>query len=168
LDPDAAGLAEAKRRLKEQFDDPYLIRQDIQKKVSKLPRIADQQHVSALKTLRVTCEESLKVLINCGRSKTYINEIFFRVVTSKLPFDLVKCYNEETNNEQDTKRLIEFLRKKVKTIAHTNDMTGASSKVNETRVHAFAPHHQPSGQCLICTMPHRTIFCKSYEAATRK
>ena len=170
LDPDAAGLAEAKRRLKEQFDDPYRIRQDIQKKVSKLPRIAGQQHVSALKTLLVTCEESLKVLINCGSSKEYINEIFFRLVTSKLPFDLLKCYSEETNNEQDTKRLIEFLRKKVKTIAYTNEMIGTSNsgsnKSNETRVSAFATTQTRPSCCLICKLPHRTIFCRSHNAQT--
>src|SRR5699024_9917745 len=94
------------------------------------------------------------------------------LVTSKLPFDLVKCYSEETNNEQDTKRLIEFLRKKVKTIAYTNEMIGTSNsgsnKSNETRVSAFATTPTRPSCCFICKLPHRTIFCRSHDAQTRK
>ena len=168
LEPDEDGLKEAKKRLRDYFDDPYKIREDVRKKVAKLARVTDRQQTNALKQLLVVCEESLKILSDCGSSSEFINETFFRQITSKLPFDLVERFNEANNRKQNVRQLLDWLKIRIENIACTNEMTGASSKVSETRVHAFAPHHQPSGQCLICTMPHRTIFCKSYESATRK
>ena len=48
LDPDVDGLKEAKRRLKEHYDDPYRVREDIRKRIQRLPRITDRQQVTAL------------------------------------------------------------------------------------------------------------------------
>ena len=172
LEPDAKGLHEAKKRLKEFFDDPYKIREDVRKKVAKLARVTDRQQTSALKQLLVVCEESLKVLTNCGSRPEYINESFFRQITSKMPFDLVERYNEAHNRKQNVRQLLDWLKIRIENISCTNEMVGNSNQHSNTksdaRINVFTPQQTNNNSCLICTLPHRTIFCRSYDAQNRK
>ena len=172
LEPDAKGLHEAKKRLKEFFDDPYKIREDVRKKVAKLARVTDRQQTGALKQLLVVCEESLKVLADCGSSPEYINESFFRQITSKMPFDLVERYNEAHNRKQNVRQLLDWLKIRIENISCTNEMVGNSNQHSNTksdaRINVFTPQQTNNNSCLICTLPHRTIFCRSYDAQNRK
>lgn len=192
LSPDANGLAEAKRRLKQHYGNKTTIELEAREQLNKLNPVTSDRQVGQLRYNLEKIESLVTSLTDCGVSLPVLNHSYYSSIVKKFPFTIINSFTLANNGEEDLTKVLAHIRKKMELSAQTAAAMGLpinnrpTSRINpigsppsehtsHQNQYTSASQLQPSRnsrsfilKCNLCNGPHKTIFCNETTAAERK
>lgn len=143
LDDTREGLNMAIARIKERCGHVTHLRVDIERKLADLPPVKSKRDVVGLSALLNTAESSHRVLMQSGSNADYLENVFFKAIVLKLPYDMVDTFNGANNNSRNVDLLLKNLRDRIERSNYGNELHRLPILTATPRTRVHEVHSDP-------------------------
>ncbi|XP_017494215.1 PREDICTED: uncharacterized protein LOC108382340 [Rhagoletis zephyria] len=182
LSPTLDNLAIVKSRMKKHFEEPGRIREYIRQRFIRLSTVTSPSQTTLLHNLIIAWEEGILALSKSGTSDELIDAQYVRLMTSKLPREVLQVIQFKEN--WSAKQLIKGLKDSLETERMYNEFSSVSFREPKPRTSVHVSHNEPITRsqprqsagpvqsftelCALCDGHHRSIYCNSYDVTKRR